>query len=75
MSTFEKVSDGEHWSKLLYEFCQNGELILRKMDLTELNYLVYEKDLRGINVSDNKIKKIENEIAKIHNLRYLIVTS
>ena len=45
------------------------------MDLTELNYLVYEKDLRGINVCDNKIRKIGNEIAKIHNLRYLIVNN
>lgn len=54
-TSFEKVSEGEFWGKILYEFTQAGELILRKMNLTHLDELVFEKNLRGLNVSENKI--------------------
>jgi len=56
-TSFEKVSEGEYWTKMIQEFNQGGELILKQLKLTELSPLVYaQQNLRGINVSDNKIK-------------------
>ena len=42
------------------------------MGLTEIDEQVYDKNLRGINVSDNKIKFLSDSIAKLE-LKYLIV--
>jgi hypothetical protein len=56
-STFEnQSSEKEYWLKLINEFTQAGELILRNMKLTEVDSLVYGKNLKGLNLSDNQIK-------------------
>ncbi len=56
-STFENhSSEKEHWVKLINEFSQGGDLILRNMKLTEVDSLVYGKSLKGLNLSDNQIK-------------------
>ena len=35
------------------------------MSLTEVDELVFEKNLRGLNFSDNKIKRLSENIAKL----------
>lgn len=59
----------------MYEFTQSGELILRKMNLTALDEQVYEKNLKGINVTDNRITTISESIYKLDQLKYLIANN
>ena len=44
------------------------------MGLTSIDELVYEKNLRGLNFSDNKIQELSDSICKLE-LKYLIVNS
>lgn len=45
------------------------------MELTHLDELVFEKNLKGINVTDNKITSISESIGKLDQLKYLIVNN
>lgn len=43
------------------------------MKLTEVDSLVYTKNLKGLNLSDNQIKSLSEDIASLTQLKYLII--
>ena len=60
---------------MLQEFTLNGELVLRAMNIDELHELVFERDLRVLNVTSNKIASIPEAIERLQGLKALIVSS
>lgn len=74
LSSFEKglVSEDEKMKKLINEFCINGELVLKGMNVAELSDLIFDKNIRLINVSDNRLQEINPKIQKLQeSLRML----
>lgn len=45
------------------------------MNLTALDEQVFEKNLKGINVTENKISTISESIYKLDQLKYLIANN
>lgn len=70
-----EVTPHEFWNKLLQEFTLNGELVLRAMNIDELHELVFERDLRVLNLTGNKIATIPEAIERLQSLKTLIVSS
>jgi Leucine-rich repeat (LRR) protein len=49
------MSPHEQWTKLVQEFYLNGELVLRGMKLDCLHELIFDKDIKVLNLNDNKL--------------------
>ena len=63
----------EYWTKLVQEFCLSGELVLRGMKLDSIHEVVFDKDIRVLNINDNKIGFIPEEIGRLQSLKALYV--
>lgn len=43
------------------------------MKLTSVDSLVYTKNIKGLNLSDNQIKELSEDIGHLSSLKYLII--
>ncbi len=57
------------------EFNNNGELLLRKLDLTTIDDIVYTKNIKIINFSDNKIKELSEKISNLTALKSITINN
>lgn len=47
--------------------------MLRNMKVAQVDSLVYTKNLKGMNFSDNQIKQLSQQISQLSSLKYLII--
>jgi hypothetical protein len=59
------ITPREYWSRLLQEFTLNGELVMRSMKLDSLNEILFEKDVRVLNLTDNKLTEVSESIERL----------
>lgn len=52
------MTEHEQWTRLIQEFMMNGELVLRNMKLEGLHPLVFEKELRVLNLTQNSLTQL-----------------
>lgn len=44
------------------------------MNITEVDSLVYTKNLKGLNLSNNQIKRLSEDIGQLSQLKYIILS-
>lgn len=44
------------------------------MNITDVDSLVYTKNLKGLNLSNNQIKRLSEDIGQLSQLKYIILS-
>ena len=47
---------------------------MRNMNITDVDSLVYTKNLKGLNLSNNQIKRLSEDIGQLSQLKYIILS-
>ena len=45
------------------------------MGLKQIDRLVYEKNLRGLNLTDNQLQELSEDIIQLQDLKYIILNN